>query len=52
MVPFDIAVVFTFMLVGFWLENINGKNGWVDELLTPLPMGLCGLLVLVERAVV
>jgi hypothetical protein len=38
------------MCVGAWLERINGKHGLWDELLTPLPMGLGGMLVIIERA--
>ncbi len=51
LVPFDIAVVLVFCLVGGWLESINGKHGLIDELLAPLPFGLAGLgLVFLERA--
>lgn len=31
--------------VGLWLEGINGKHGLVDELLTPVPLGLLGCVV-------
>lgn len=31
------------MILGSWLEGINGKHGIVDEFLTPLPLGLAGL---------
>jgi hypothetical protein len=51
LVPFDIAVVLVFCLVGGWLESINGKHGLIDELFAPLPFGLAGLgLVFLERA--
>lgn len=31
------------MILGMWFENINGKHGTIDELLTPLPLGVIGL---------
>ncbi len=38
------------MLLGSWLEGINGKHGLFDEFLTPLPMGLSGMgVVFIER---
>jgi hypothetical protein len=46
----DISFVFTLMMVGRWLELIGGKHGFVDEILTPLPMGIVGMAVLIERA--
>jgi|HubBroStandDraft_6_1064221.scaffolds.fasta_scaffold7592359_1 hypothetical protein len=50
LVPFDIAVVLAFSLIGAWLERINGKHGFMDELLAPFPLGLTGLsLVFLER---
>jgi len=37
------------MILGFWLETINGKHGWLDELFAPFPMGLAGVsIVLLE----
>ncbi len=30
------------MAVGYWLEGINGKHGYVDRFLTPLPLGIVG----------
>ena len=47
---FDCAFVFAVMWLGSWLESINGKHGFFDELLTPFPMGLGAMMVLVERA--
>jgi hypothetical protein len=46
----DIVLIAALMGVGFWLESINGKHGFFDELLTPFPMGLLGMIVLVERS--
>jgi hypothetical protein len=40
------------MAVGLWLESINGKHGFWDEMLTPSPMGLGGVIVLIGEAVV
>lgn len=49
-IPFDIAVVLAFMLVGAWLEDTDGKYGFFDELLTPLPCGMAALgLIFLER---
>ena len=47
----DIAVVVAFLCLGWWLESINGKHGFIDELLAPLPMGLggSGIMLLFER---
>jgi hypothetical protein len=43
--------VISLMVVGSWLETIGGKHGFMDELLTPLPLGLSGgVLVFLERA--
>ncbi len=40
------------MVVGAWLEGIGGKSGFMDEFLTPLPLGLSGLaLVFFETAI-
>jgi hypothetical protein len=41
--PISVAFVLGLMLVGAWLERINGKQGFIDELFTPLPMGLGGV---------
>jgi hypothetical protein len=40
----DVAFVGTLIVLGRWLETINGKHGWVDEYLTWAPMGASGLL--------
>jgi hypothetical protein len=45
-----IIIIFGFIAVGLWLEPINGKHGFVDELLTPLPLCLLGCVItLAER---
>jgi hypothetical protein len=46
----SVAFVLCLMLLGSWLETINGRNGLFDEFLTPLPLGIAGMLVLAERA--
>jgi hypothetical protein len=46
----SVAFVFALMVLGAWLETINGKHGLFDEFLTPLPLGIAGMLVLAERA--
>jgi hypothetical protein len=42
----DVLFVAGLMGVGLWLENTNGKHGLIDELLTPWPMGIGGMCVL------
>lgn len=45
-----IILICGFMLVGLWLEGINGKHGVFDELLTPIPLAFLGyVIVLAER---
>jgi hypothetical protein len=39
----DVLFVAGLMGVGLWLESINGKRGFVDELLTPWPLGIGGM---------
>jgi hypothetical protein len=46
----SILFIAALMIMGFWLEGINGKHGLFDELLTPLPLGIAGMLFLIERA--
>jgi hypothetical protein len=46
----DFGFVTGLMMVGAWLESTGGKDGWVDEWLTPLPLGLSGIIVCIERA--
>ncbi len=42
--------ILSLMILGVWLEEINGKHGLLDEFLTPLPLGIVGMLMLAERA--
>jgi hypothetical protein len=37
-------VIASFSIIGFWLDSINGKNGFVDELLTPIPLAFAGVI--------
>jgi hypothetical protein len=48
----SVAFIFGLMVVGAWLERINGKDGFWDEFFTPFGMGATGIgyLVLVERS--
>jgi hypothetical protein len=48
--PISVGFVLCLMLVGFWLETINGKHGFWDEVLAPIPMGLGGIAVLIGEA--
>jgi hypothetical protein len=49
----SIAFVATLALLGFGLERINGKDGGIaDAFLTPIPLGMVGLLMLAERTFV
>jgi hypothetical protein len=48
-IPINIGFVLGLMVVGAWLERIGGKHCLADELLTPLPMGLFGMMVMVGR---
>ena len=47
MIQFAINVLFVIglMRLGTWLEGINGINGSVDRLLTPIPLGMSGLFI-------
>lgn len=46
----DPLTVASLMIIGFWLEGVGGKHSFIDELLTPVPLGLGGvLLVVFER---
>jgi hypothetical protein len=46
----DPLTVVSLMIIGLWLEGIGGKHNFIDELLTPVPLGLGGvMLVLFER---
>jgi hypothetical protein len=45
----NIAIVLALMCIGQWLGGINGKHGFFDELLTPLPLGFAGIIIVMER---
>jgi hypothetical protein len=36
-----------FITVGLWLEHLNGKRCFMDEVLTPLPLGLVASVITV-----
>ena len=46
-VAIDFLTIVSLMVVGRWLEGIGGKHGLFDEILTPAPLGLGGLLYIV-----
>jgi hypothetical protein len=53
MVLSGILTIASLMMLGMWLERIGGKQGFLDELFTPVPLGLTGLVfVLLEGAMV
>jgi hypothetical protein len=46
----NIAFIAGLIAVGWWLEPINGKRGFVDEWLAPFPLGISGgILLCAER---
>jgi hypothetical protein len=46
----DAMTIVSLVMLGAWLQTINGKHGLFDELLTPVPLGLGGaMLALLER---
>jgi hypothetical protein len=40
------------LLLGFWLERIGHNRDLLDEFFKPIPLGLVGCLMLVERTFV
>ncbi|HUB65108.1 MAG TPA: hypothetical protein VL996_11840 [Methylocella sp.] len=40
--PIDLLTIAAFGILGLWLEPINGKQGFVDDFLTPAPMTAIG----------
>jgi hypothetical protein len=40
--PIDLLTIAGFGLLGFWLEPINGKQGFIDDLLAPAPLAAMG----------
>lgn len=51
MIEFGSSIIFIsgLMVVGAWLERINGIHGLIDEFLTPWPLGVAGMLIVFER---
>ncbi|MGH6836335.1 MAG: hypothetical protein ACREC9_12485 [Methylocella sp.] len=45
----NFLTVVSLMTLGCWLESINGRRGFIDELLTPFPLGLCGAIFALAR---
>ena len=39
-----LVVIASFAILGLWLDSINGKHGFADELLTPVPLAFVGLV--------
>jgi hypothetical protein len=48
----DFIFVFGLMAIGAWLETINGRHGFADDLLTPFPLGLLGMAMIVGKTIV
>jgi hypothetical protein len=46
-----IGLILGLMVLGFWLETINGKHGYADQLLAPIPLGVAGVLWLIGEYV-
>lgn len=42
--PIDLLTVAGLGLLGLWLETINGKRGFADELLSPAPLAAAGCI--------
>lgn len=40
--PIDLLTIAGLGTLGLWLETINGKQGLVDEFLTPAPLAAVG----------
>jgi hypothetical protein len=46
----DVLIIGAFVILGAWLESINGTRDFFDKLLTPIPLGFGGMvLALFER---
>ncbi|MGQ0446136.1 MAG: hypothetical protein ACT4O2_13680 [Beijerinckiaceae bacterium] len=43
----DPLTVASLMIIGIWLEGIGGKHDFIDELLTPVPLGLGGVMLVI-----
>jgi hypothetical protein len=46
-----LVVIASFAILGLWLiiRSINGKHGFADELLTPVPLACVGLVYELTR---
>jgi hypothetical protein len=44
-----LVVIASFAILGLWLRSINGKHGFADELLTPVPLAFVGLMYELTR---
>jgi hypothetical protein len=44
-----LIVIASFAGLGFWLESIGGKRGFVDDLLTPVPLAFAGIIYEVTK---
>jgi hypothetical protein len=42
--PIDLLTIAGFGILGFWLEPINGKQGFIDDLLAPAPLAAAGCI--------
>jgi hypothetical protein len=43
--PIDLLTIAGFGILGYWLEFINGKQGFIDDLLAPAPLAAVGCFV-------
>jgi hypothetical protein len=43
-------IIGAFAAVGFWLESIGCKDGFIDELLTPVPLSFVGIIYVIGFA--
>ncbi|MCI0601134.1 MAG: hypothetical protein L0Y50_00700 [Beijerinckiaceae bacterium] len=50
--PIDLLTIAGLASLGLWLEGIGCKHGFLDELFTPIPMALAGLLCGLMRGLV
>ena len=42
--PIDLLTIAGFGILGLWLEPINGKQGFIDDLLAPAPLAAVGCI--------
>ncbi|TPV97498.1 MAG: hypothetical protein USCAAHI_03056 [Beijerinckiaceae bacterium] len=42
--PIDLLTIAGFGILGVWLEPINGKQGFIDDLLASAPLAAVGCL--------